>query len=612
MAEESVVNAVRRIPLFSRLGKHDLQRLAGAFQREHYPPYSTVFQQGEVTRMIYIMMDGAGVLLQVDEDNVERRVGAVRSGDVTDVSALFFDDDWPHTLLVTREATFYTLSRARFDSVAPYGSDIRRRLNFDAEPELKKRLDARPFAWLRPGEYVVVSTRRHIWAFVRKAIGALALMALMLMLLLGISIAQVEALACVFAPGFVLAIVLPALLAGFFYLDWRNDYFVVTNQRVVHEERTFVILGEMTIDQAPLRNVQNVNIAKEGIAERSFGFGSVLIDTAGLGRVVFDMAPDPEMFRDVILELSQRAERRTAAERRYEIRGAIEGRLGGVRLRQEGPEANDLEGEASGEDADAGAFAPAPARSWLSEAWQNVREYLSPRVRVERDGIVTYRKHWWVLFLDVWKPATVFTLLHVLVITRLTDAWPAFLLPLAQAFSVTGTAALYLILLPFVLFWLWWGYEDWRNDLFQVTPTSVIDSKMQPLFFGEKRSLQAPLDNIQNVSAETPNFWSRLVSMGTVIIQTAGVEGTLEWQYIYNPFAVAEDVLRRVRAFQQAEAEEREQAQLELLAEWFAIYHQTTHPEEYAYGDEDARFRNIEDEDEDEPPEEARDEYALF
>ncbi len=614
MADESVLSLVRGIPLFSRLEGENLQTLARAFRREKYLPYTTVFRQNEAADVLYVMQEGAGAFLEVDDEGIERRVGGIGPGGYTVVEALFFDDDRPYSLLITREAVLYSLPRTRFEGVAPPGSGLRRQLNLDAYPEVKKRLDAMPFPWLGPGEYVVHSSRRHIWAFWRKAIFALALMAALLLLQLVLILTGVGTQVCVQAPALLLSVMLPLALVAFFFLDWRNDYFVVTNLRVVHEEHILAALGEMTKDQAPLGRIQNVNIYKSGPMANIYNFGDVVIDTAGLGRVTFDMAPDPEYFRKAIQELSRKAGRRSAAERRSQIREQIEQRLGGFRLQRTGPE-EDLEAEDVEPPAQSSEARPTPQtpeREWLRAFWEKAREYFSLRVRVERDGTVTYRKHWVVLLQATWKPAALLTLFTVLFITRLLDAWPGFLLPLQQALTPGLAFVAFFVAALVLLAWLWWGFENWRNDLFQVTPEFVVDSKMMPLFFGERTLKRAPLQNIQDVTARTPNFISRLFGMGTVVLQTAGAEGALEWEHIYHPFAVADDVFRRVKTFQMQQEEARELEQAELLSEWFAIYHQTTHPEDYAASDEEIEVEHPREVEEETPPPPPQDDYSLF
>ena len=34
-----------------------------------------------------------------------------------------------------------------------------------------------------------------------------------------------------------------------------------------------------------------------------------------------------------------------------------------------------------------------------------------------------------------------------------------------------------------MLFWIWWRYEDWRNDRYLLTEDTLIDEDVKPLVF---------------------------------------------------------------------------------------------------------------------------------
>jgi uncharacterized membrane protein YdbT with pleckstrin-like domain len=71
-------------------------------------------------------------------------------------------------------------------------------------------------------------------------------------------------------------------------LDWSNDYFVVTNKRVVHREfdlRTF----RVDIKTARIDQVQSVEVLKPTFLANMLNFGTVRITTASaFGKIFFD------------------------------------------------------------------------------------------------------------------------------------------------------------------------------------------------------------------------------------------------------------------------------------------------------------------------------------
>jgi uncharacterized membrane protein YdbT with pleckstrin-like domain len=124
-----------------------------------------------------------------------------------------------------------------------------------------------------------------------------------------------------------------------------------------------------------------------------------------------------------------------------------------------------------------------------------------------------------------------------------------------------------------VLFpWWLWIFDDWQNDIYQVTATRIIDVERLPLFFREERR-EASLGMIQNINLEIPGILGQLLNYGSVNIETAGA-GAFTFDYVADPRAVQSEIFRRVEAFRsqqrQAEAGRR---RTELL-DWFSVYDQ--------------------------------------
>jgi uncharacterized membrane protein YdbT with pleckstrin-like domain len=99
----------------------------------------------------------------------------------------------------------------------------------------------------------------------------------------------------------------------------------------------------------------------------------------------------------------------------------------------------------------------------------------------------------------------------------------------------------------------------------------LIDITRKPLFFDEVRK-EAPLDMIQNIVLEKPGILSALLNVGNVLIQTAGVHGTLNFYGVHRPADVQQDIFRRLEAYQAArQRREREQRKAE-LSTWFQVH----------------------------------------
>ncbi len=602
---QSVIRLISQIPIFSNLDPEDTEALAKVFRKETYPENSIVYRQGDTGATMYVMDEGRGLLLKAEEESHEKKVGTVKPGDVVGTRSIFIEDERDVTFMTIRPSVLYSLTLENFKAVANEHVSIRPSLNFDGRPDLAPLNQVKTFRWLLPGENALLYARRHKWAFQRKATFVIVLMVLALAAHAPLWVAQMW---CLALPALLVILTLAGVAFLFIWADWQNDYFVVTNQRVVHEERVFAFLGEQTIKQAPLDKVQNVTVDQEGLAAKIFDFSNLRIETAGPeGTIMFDMVSDAEDYRELILTVHRRYESRSAAERRADIRRQIEARLGtdlqrrgaiaveGIGLDEEDADAEHGEYDEEAPPDDAAPPAPNLAQR-LGKYWSAVKEsavdYLTPRIRTESGGTVTFRKHWIVLFQVIWQPIFVMSLMFVLTVTRLLGIWPPLLLPLERVMSPTGTIVGFVVFMVPGVVWLWWSFEDWRRDIYQITPDSVVDLKDKPWFFGERREVQAPISQVQTVTSEKTGWFGRLFNLGKVIIRTAGADGVLEWVYVYDPEMVAEEVSRCQRAFSMETTEEKEVEQADLLAEWFAIYHQSMHPEE-AYGGEEGELYSV-------------------
>ncbi|MEA3345356.1 MAG: PH domain-containing protein, partial [Chloroflexota bacterium] len=96
-------------------------------------------------------------------------------------------------------------------------------------------------------------------------------------------------------------------------LNWWNDLYVLTDERVVDVEKVPIIREERR--EARLDRIQDVRYDQPTIIYRIFDFGHVWLETAGgIGRFTFDYIPQPRMVQAEIFRrleaFRQRAEQR--------------------------------------------------------------------------------------------------------------------------------------------------------------------------------------------------------------------------------------------------------------------------------------------------------------
>jgi hypothetical protein len=141
---------------------------------------------------------------------------------------------------------------------------------------------------------------------------------------------------------------------------------------------------------------------------------------------------------------------------------------------------------------------------------------------------------------------------------------------------ITRAAVALIGLVFFIVLFGWWLYQfqDWRNDLYQVTPTQIVDIYRKPL--GRETRDSAELDKVQGLESERPNLVGRLLNFGNVRISIVGKE--LTFDDVYDPLNVQEDIQRRIESFKARRRELDSRQRREELVDLLSAYYLETQP----------------------------------
>jgi len=539
---------LKQITLFAKLSQDDLKAVAKLVKRVQYSAGSEICRQGQLGLTAYAVESGELRVLHIDPQGIEREVARLGPSAYFGETSLLLGEPRDATVEVVQDAILLYLNKDEFDQLLHERPSVLKALQM--RPDVAKKRRAKRFKWQDPDEVVIVRLRKHNAILIRN----LFLPAFVLLVDLG-------GFGYWYLTGFppswawkagALLALLPLLFALYIIVDHYNDDYVVTNKRVVHEERVPLIHEARA--EAPLRTVQDIQQSQEGMLAQLCNFGGLIIETAGeRGHVVFRQIPNPAETRDVIFEQIRRVQAGARAEERVAIHDALQRHFG-----IQPPE----------EQAAAPEMPPVKRRFKLTvPAWLlaplRIFTYFLPPLRYEQGDTITWRKHWIALI----KPITFSTLL-IVVATLATAAYLLFRHPANWGLPLIG----YGVALAFLLPWWLWIFDDWQNDVYQVTATRIIDVERLPFYLREERR-EASLGMIQNVSMEVPGFSGKLLNYGSVTIETAGA-GAFTFEYVKDPRGVQAEIFRRVEAFQrwqrQAEAE-RHRAE---LLDWFTVYDQ--------------------------------------
>jgi hypothetical protein len=346
------------------------------------------------------------------------------------------------------------------------------------------------------------------------------------------------------------------LWAAWRAVDWSNDYYIVTNQRVVWVERVIGIYDSR--QEVPLSTILAVNVETDAIG-RILDYGNVSVRTF-VGSIRFDFVDHPIQAADMIKEYWERTKVMGTQAQKLAMKNALRSKLGmtvqPIPLEELPP--------ISMEDKEV------QKKSMLRIVLSNIF-----KLRVEDGGTVTYRKHWFVLLKQVGQPLLYFVILNVLIIIRgwfLFQSQTQSLISLNAA-GVPRPDTIIVFLLFFtlpVLGWMIWEYIDWNNDIFRVTPEEIIDLDKTPLGTEERRSAQ--IENILSTEYERIGLTGYLLNYGTVYITVGGTK--LSFDDVLDPAGVQADINRRRMARIAKKNDDNANVERERMATWLAAYHQ--------------------------------------
>jgi membrane protein YdbS with pleckstrin-like domain len=550
---------LRRISLFRRLSTDNLWELASIAEERHVEAGTLLTRQADSGAMFFIIDQGEAKIERVDENGRQRPVGMVRAGDSFGYTSLFLGEPRDATITATTPMRLWTIRRPDFARLLGRNLQLRRQIEVPAD--IQERLRAPRYPWLEPGEVVMTHSRRH-WIVFANAILAGSVVYLVLLVIV---IQLGAALELAFASW--LALLSTALYAVHFvwhWVDWRNDYFVVTTLRLTHRERVAFIYE--TRDEIPLGRVQNIT-TNRGPAGQILGYGDLTIETAAERKMLFTRIPQPDETRAVIWDQLKRLQAMQRAAQRQRMRESLASQMdvdrGIVRPEPEATpeEMAPIDYLVTPDSPEVQPGRLANALMWLAEM------ELIPQMRLERaDGAIIWRKHWVMLIRHIAAPMVASVILLFMTMLSLFGI-PAALFELTPLYSVILTA-LSLISVG----WLWWELSDWGNDQYIVTDDRIIDIEKLPLFFSEHRR-EASLGVIQNVSLKVPNVFAGLFRYGDVLVQTAG-KGDFTFDHVPNPHDVQNVIFQRMEAFREAERQREIDRRREEMAEWFSVYHE--------------------------------------
>ena len=305
------------------------------------------------------------------------------------------------TARALEETTLLAVNRRGYFALLSAFPSIKSRLS--AMKLSEKIFQSNEFPWIGDEEIIRFIDRKHI----NVLYGQLLLPFLFLILsIIGAVLLRMNV-------GIFLAVtILIAVLWGIWlWLDWKNDFYLVTSDRAAWVEKVIWLHDQRR--EVPLQSILSVNISSTQL-QRLFGYGDVIVRTY-TGNIPMRNTAHPEVLLDLIAEAQEKAKALARQTDRDNINQAIRNRLGldgaEIPLNDE-PEFTDLVMEGGPQ---------------LTESITPLQEFFNLfRARYELNGVITYRKHVFILFKNSWWLWLLFILLVVSFFARVVAliSWP--------------------------------------------------------------------------------------------------------------------------------------------------------------------------------------------
>jgi CRP-like cAMP-binding protein len=534
-----IVFHLSRMAVFKGLPPGQIELIADSSSLVTLSKGETLFSEGDEGENFFILFSGK-VRLFIERDDQEITTAVLFPGDYFGEEALLENRPRSVTAVALKPAQIISLSNDFFYQLVEEQRNLRRRLILTLRSrQLARR---RGVEWLGEEETIHWFTRKDI------ALLFLSLIPPLIAIWVGGGIAFLASTTALGAFTIIgewvglIILVIGLLWAVWDFIDWTNDYYLVTNQRVIALEK--IILLYESRQEAPMDTVLTVGL-NTGLIGRILNFGDVRVKTF-TGQIDMRHVGQPDYMVALIEEYINRVKHVARYTETEELERAIRYRLGLPLGDDHEPVHTRLDPQ------------PPPA-----QRGENPFRFLLDifKIRVEENGIVTYRRHWLVLLKRAW--------LSTLAVFALTGVFIAWLMNGVALVPTSIFLGVWSFLYLGVLIWWIYEYVDWRNDIYQVTEEHIVDVYKKPL--GEIDKKTAPLENILSLHHEQTGIIRLILNYGDVVAMVGHARFTFDG--VYNPSEVVQDIFLRMNARKRRQRDAEAARERERVADWLAAYH---------------------------------------
>lgn len=544
---QTLIDFLTRQYLFQGLSLEQIRRIAEGFEQKQFTPNQVVVKQGDLGDEFYIVLEGrATVSYHKSGSRKEISLGTVRSGDYFGEEAVLNKKTRSATITAIEDLILLCLNEEKLRALLAEHPQIGNNLQAAAAGrKFSRRLK---IDWLGEDEVVYLIFRKHpyflwLWWLAPMVLLIAALLTGTYGWLLGPAGTNFQVIG-------VAAAIIAVLWAIWDWVDWGNDYYILTSRRVIRLDK--VILLYDSRNEAPLDAVISSEVNSSWLG-RILNFGNVDVQTF-TGRISMDRMTSPYQFASfvdahknwAVLQSREQEVQKMAQD----LESALRERSLGDSLSIKKPRPITM---------------PPPPPKKPSE-WSERLETLL-KVRYERGGTITYRKHWLILLSKTWQPLLANFVAWMIIGTAL---WMHYLesftfVPLTVVCTLGPLALIGLGL------WLLYHYVDWSNDRYIISSTQIIDIEKKPLGTENKKSANLDSQDFR-VEHTRDNLINIIFDFGNVVVRIGQTQFTFDW--VHHPDKVHQDVVRAREALMQRKRQEESARDRKRMIEWLVMYHE--------------------------------------
>ncbi|HJR81932.1 MAG TPA: cyclic nucleotide-binding domain-containing protein [Anaerolineales bacterium] len=553
---------LKKIHLFQGLEEDELQAIAEQLTEANYAAGAVIFEQNSKAES-FCLIYGGSVRITRRQDGKPIQIAVFVKNDYFGEMALVSKRPRSATATAVTDTSLLVLSRKDFEQLYKRIPELR--LNLDVAIH-SRQLDRRlRFKWLGPDEVIYFLARKHSIVLFQNLVWPVLALCVPIFFFYGWYALARFWIVMAAAIGSLLAIIAWIV---WIWIDWGNDYYIVTNQRAIWLEKVVGIYDSR--QESPLSTVVAVGVDANPIG-RVLDYGDVVIRTY-VGKIPFDNVDHPKQAARMIEEHWRRTREAAVETEKEAMKDALRRKLNLL--------------PPSKPKTDSKPPPPAPKKRERPDLLRLLGAS-TLKLRYETGDRVVYRKHWIALILQAIIPVLGILAVFILFISRLIQLAysPNEVFISFQGGVIVDIWAL-VYFLAFFPFLGWFIYEvvDWSNDKYEVTPEQIIDLDKKPL--GTESRNAAQLDNILAIEYKRIGLLGNIFNFGSVHITVGGTK--LIFENVMDPASVQSDIDRRREARIERKEQAAAAAERERMANWLATYHENSR----VFREEEEKKRN--------------------